>query len=130
MNDLMPLGELRPAGSENSLVVTDKKKGDLAPHMMGVKGLMTRPAGGTVLRVRRREITIADKKYEADPHDLITMIRTVTQQIGDYKQQDNLLAKYMMDALRKARSAMVSDLQKFGIHWEVDKATGESVFWM
>jgi hypothetical protein len=36
----------------------------------------------------------------------------------------------MIAALRKARSAMVSDFQKFGIHWEIDRTTGESMFWM
>jgi hypothetical protein len=51
--------------------------------MMGVKGLMTKPAGGTVLHVKRREIVIEEEKYEADPHDLIVMILTVTQEIGN-----------------------------------------------
>ena len=97
---------------------------------MGVKGLVARPVGGTMLHVRKREIEIAGQRLTADPHDLMAMIRTVTQQIGDYKKQDNLLGQYMVEGLRKVRATIVSDLQKFGIHWEIDKSTGESYFYM
>jgi len=129
MTELMTLGELRPAERDSSVVVADKK-GDHVPHLMGVNGLVQRSVGGTVLRVRKREVTIDEKKYDADPHDLISMIRTITQQIGDHKKEESLLAKYMISGLRKVRSAMVSDLQKFGIHWEIERGTGESIFWM
>lgn len=132
MEDLVPLGQLRPGSKSNSLVVSDRKKNaELAtPSFMGIKGLQTRQVGGTVLHVKRRDVEIEGKLVAADPHDLITLIRTVTQQIGDYKAQDNLLGKYMVAGLRKVRSAMVSDLQKFGIHWEIDKNSGDSTFWM
>ena len=132
MEELVPLGQLRPGSKNNSLVVSDRKKSaELAtPSFMGIKGLQTRQVGGTVLHVKRREVDIDGLKVTADPHDLITMIRTVTQQIGDYKSQDNLLGKYMVAGLRKVRAAIVADLQKFGIHWEIDKGTGDSMFWM
>lgn len=131
--ELVPLGQLRPGAKNNSLVVADKGRGgELAvnPSFMGIKGLQTRQVGGTVLQVRKRDVEIDGLKIAADPHDLIAMIRTVTQQIGDYKAQDNLYGKYMVAGLRKVRSTMVADLQKFGIHWEIDKNSGESLFWM
>lgn len=130
--ELVPLGQLRPGAKNNSLVISDRKTtGELAtPSFMGIKGLQTRQVGGTVLHVKRREVDIDGLKVAADPHDLITMVRTVTQQIGEYKAQDTLYGKYMVAGLRKVRATMVADLQKFGIHWEIDKGSGESMFWM
>ena len=126
---MFALGQLRPVGGVNSLVVADKKKGDLVPQMMGVKGLVARPAG-QVLHIKRRSIEIEGEVVHADPTDLITVIRSITQEIGDWKKLDNLMSKYKVVALRSARQAAVSDLKKFGIHWEIEKSTGESIFYM
>lgn len=130
--ELVPLGQLRPGAKSNALVISDRAKGgELAtPSFMGIKGLQTRQVGGTILHVKKREVDIDGLKVVADPHDLITMVRTVTQQIGEYKAQDTLYGKYMVAGLRKVRATMVADLQKFGIHWEIDKGSGESMFWM
>lgn len=130
--DLVPLGQLRPGSKSNSLLISDRNKNSetAVPSFMGIKGLQTRQVGGTVLHVKKREVDIDGLKVAADPHDLITMVRTVTQQIGEYKAQNSLYGKYMVSGLRKVRAIIVADLQKFGIHWEIDKTSGESMFWM
>lgn len=130
-NDLIPLGQLRPAGNNAStLAVTDRKKGDILPQVMGVKGMVARPTGGSVLHVKRREIVIDEQSHQVDPQDIMTIIRSLTQEIGDWKKMDSIMGCYKVSALRTARQAAVSDLKKFGIHWQIDKATGESIFWM
>jgi hypothetical protein len=130
--DLVPLGNLQPlSGHRNSLIVSEKKKkgGELTPQVMNLQGLQTRPTG-TVLQVRPRDIDIDGQIIPADPYDLIAVIKNLTQQIGDWKKMDNLMGKYMIVALRSARTAAVSDLKKFGIHWQIDKTSGESHFWL
>lgn len=133
VEELVPFGHIQQGVKNNSLVVNDKhlKSGEISgSSFMDIKGIQTRPAGGAVLQIRKREVNIDGYKTEADPHDLITMIRTVTQQIGDYKSMDSLYGRYMVSGLRKVRANIVADLQKFGIHWEIDKNSGESIFWM
>lgn len=125
---MVPLGQLSKSPLGNKLVVSSKKS--TMPARMGVQGLATRPVGGPVVHVKRREIIIDNQHLEADPEDLMTIIRSLTQEIGDLKRQDNLIGHYKVSALRTARQAVVSDLKKFGIHWEIDKVTGESAFWM
>ncbi len=84
-----------------------------------------------VIQIRRREIQIDGKKHQADMYQLITMIKQVTQMIGDYKKENGLLGEYMISALRKARASMVSDLQtNFHVNWQINKQTGDSEFWM
>jgi hypothetical protein len=132
IEEMIYLGQLRPGNKNNSLVVTERAKARQLSmaSLMNVNGLQTRQVGGTILQVKKREVEIDGIKFDADPYDLITMIRTVTQQIGEYKDQQNLFGKYMVAGLRKVRASMVADLQKFGIHWEIDKNSGESMFWM
>lgn len=86
---------------------------------------------GEMVQVRAKPIKIAGKTYNIDPRQLIRMIKQVTQTIGEYKDKDNPYANYVIGALRKARSDMVSDLeQHFGINWEIDEASGRSIFYM
>jgi hypothetical protein len=85
----------------------------------------------SAIQVRAKPIKIAGKVYNIDPHQLIRMIKNVTQSIGEYKSKDNPYADYVVGALRKARSDMVNDLEHhFRIHWEVDESTGRSQFYM
>ncbi len=59
------------------------------------------------------------------------MIKQVTQTIGEYKDRDNPYSGYVIGALRKARSDMVTDLEShFNIHWEIDEHSGKSIFYM
>ena len=86
---------------------------------------------GEMVQVRAKPLKIAGKTYNVDPRQLIRMIKQVTQTIGEYKDKDNPYGSYVVGALRKARSDMVSDLEHhFSIHWEIDEASGRSIFYM
>lgn len=92
--------------------------------------IASRPQG-SVVQVRPKSLKIGGKVYNVDPHQLIRMIKQVTQTIGEYKDKDNPYAGYVVGALRKARADMVSDLEHhFNIHWQIDEASGRSIFYM
>ncbi len=83
---------------------------------------------GTVIETRAKQIKVSGAEYLIDHESLCRAIKNVTQTIGEYKQKDNAYARYVIPALRKARSDMVSDLEShFGIHWEIDEG-GRSRF--
>lgn len=85
----------------------------------------------TMVHVRSKPLKVGGKIYNVDAKQLIRMIRQVTQTIGEYKERDNIYAGYVIGALRKCRSDMVSDLEThFGIHWEIDESCGQSIFYM
>lgn len=74
-------------------------------------------------------VKIDGTDFEVDAAQLIRMVRQVTQTIGEYKRVENAYGSYVIPALRKARSDIVSDLENtFGVHWEIDKSTGQSIF--
>jgi len=84
-----------------------------------------------MVEVRRSTavVRVMGENFEIDPSQFIRMIRQITQTIGEYKAMDNVYGRYVIPALRKARSDMVSDLEnKFGIHWEID-SNGNSRFY-
>lgn len=76
--------------------------------------------GGQI--VHHDPAVVSGTKDGLDSESLMRMIREITQQIGDYKRQNSLCGnRYVIPALRKARAAMVSDLEsKFRIHWKID----------
>jgi len=75
-----------------------------------------------------RVIKVGGELFQIDPAQLMRMIKQITQTIGEYKAMENAYGRYIIPALRKARSDMVSDLENnFGIHWEID-ASGSSRF--
>ena len=93
--------------------------------------IATKPHGGTAVQVRAKPLKINGKVYDVDPKQLIRMIKQITQTIGEYKERDNVYSGYVVSALRKCRSDMISDLeQHFHIHWEIDEASGRSIFYM
>ena len=83
----------------------------------------------TYLQARAKIITVGGGQFQVDADMLMRMIRQLTQQIGEYKDMDNIYSRYVIPSLRKARSDMVSDLERhFSIKWELDKQ-GQSVFY-
>lgn len=92
--------------------------------------VVTAGIGGPVVHVSTKIVKINGRSYRMDPAQLIRMIKTVTQTIGEYKNMDNPNAAYIINAMRKGRSDMVSDLEShFRIHWKIDE-NGNSFFWM
>lgn len=87
--------------------------------------------GGSVVRIPRQDIMLDDKRYSTDPNELISMIKQITQMVGDYRKENTIFGAFMIHGLRKVRASMVATLQQhFKISWSIDKATGESVFSM
>lgn len=88
-------------------------------------------SAGSVIQVRPREVMIAGEKVKVNPYELIRCIKRVTQNIGEYKEMDGIYSKVVIGALRKARGDLVSILEnEFHVHWQIDKTTGESIFFM
>jgi len=89
-----------------------------------------KPANALV-QVRSKELMIAGQKRKVDPYQLIRMIKRVTQNIGEYKDSDDVYSALICGALRKARGDLVTILEsEFHIHWQINQDTGESVFFM
>jgi hypothetical protein len=79
--------------------------------------------------MRPKSITVGGATFQVDADMLMRMVKQITQQIGEYKDMDNIYSRYVIPALRKARSDMVSDLERhFAIKWELDRQ-GQSVFY-
>ena len=84
---------------------------------------------GNLSHIRPKQIRKFGELVYLDPELLMRMIRRVTQNIGEYNDVDNVYAKYIVPALRKARGDMVSDLEThFRIHWRLDEQ-GRSDFY-
>jgi hypothetical protein len=80
------------------------------------------------VRSEPKGIVVGGEEFATDAPTLMRMIRQVTQTIGEYKHMDNIYSRYVIPALRKARSDIVSDLERhFGIKWELN-TQGHSVF--
>ena len=63
-----------------------------------------------------------------DAEVIIRLVKRVTQQIGEYRDADSAYSHYVIPALRKARSDMLSDLEKhFHIKWRL--VNGQSEFY-
>jgi hypothetical protein len=78
---------------------------------------------------RKKELKVCGKKFAVDPRQLIRMIKNITQTIGEYKNQENPSALYVVAALRSARANVAADLENtFNIHWQIDENTGKSIF--
>lgn len=86
---------------------------------------------GAMVEIRRevQRVKINGEYVDIDAPQLIRMIKQITQTIGEHKRTDNAYGLFVIPALRKARSDMVSSLEHiFGIHWEINRHTGESRF--
>lgn len=93
--------------------------------------LATKSQSGALVQVRSKELMIAGKKRKVDPHQLIRIIKRVTQNIGEYKGYEDVYSAVIIGALRKARGDLVNILEdEFHIHWQISNETGESVFYM
>lgn len=87
-------------------------------------------ANTSVIRSPKKNIVINKENHQVDAYGLIRIIRNLTQQIGAYKNSDNVYSAYAKDSLRTMRNNVASDLSKhFGIHWSLD-ANGNSEFWI
>ena len=74
-------------------------------------------------------IQVGGEYFCFDAAQMMRMIKNTTQTIGEYKRMDNGMSRYVVPALRKSRSDMVSDLENhFGVHWECDDK-GKSRFY-
>jgi hypothetical protein len=115
-----------------ALIPLDKEDNDVIVYEnRKASGIALSGSRGAVVQVRSKSLKISGEVYEVDPRTLIRMIKQVTQTIGEYKDKNNPYAAYVVSALRKARSDMVSDLEHhFRINWEIDEATGKSIFYM
>lgn len=117
------------AKTEKTEIATTEEDGDVVVIRKS-NGISISSKRNAIVQVRAKAIKIGDKVYNIDPQQLIRMIKQVTQTIGEYKNRDNPYAGYVIGALRKARSDMVSDLEHhFNIHWEIDEE-GKCVFFM
>lgn len=93
------------------------------------KSLVEPTADGLRVRCKQEIVNVNGKKFEADPRELIRIVKSITMTIGEYKSQGNLQAEYVIPALRKARSQVVSDLEThFRITWRINDQTGKSEF--
>jgi hypothetical protein len=78
---------------------------------------------------RRKAIVISGKSHTLDPKQLCRIIMHTTQQIGEYKAMNNPYSAYVVNALRKARNDMVSDLEvNFNIGHRIGD-NGKSIFY-
>lgn len=93
--------------------------------------LTQRTGGNAIVQVRSKELMVAGKKRKVDPYQLIRLIKRVTQNIGEYKDNEDVYSAVIIGALRKARGDLVGILEEeFHIHWQIDETTGHSVFHM
>lgn len=92
--------------------------------------VVVRPAKRDLVEYRPRTIMIGKEPVRIDAKTLIRGIKQITQTIGEYKNSETAYAKFVIPGLRKVRSDMVSELEHhFGIHWEIDERSGQSVFY-
>jgi hypothetical protein len=103
---------------------------DITIHR-GPSSLSPRAPSNSLVQFRSKAIMIAGQEVKIDPYQLIRAIKRVTQQIGEYKDNDDIFSLVSANAFRKARGDLVNKLEvHFHIHWHIDKETGESVFYM
>lgn len=91
---------------------------------------VTNGVRGHIVQVRPKEISCGGQKRHVDPYQLMGMIKSITQTIGEYKNLDNAFADFATSGLRKTRRDMVSQLEEhFKIHWAIGE-DGRSVFYL
>jgi hypothetical protein len=87
------------------------------------------PRQQPIVQIRKKAIAISGKVHQLDPKQLCRIIMHTTQQIGEYKAMNNPYSAYVVNALRKARNDMVSDLEtNFNIGHRVGE-NGKSIFY-
>lgn len=78
---------------------------------------------------RSKNVTIGHTTHALRPKQLCRIIMHTTQQIGEYKAMNNPYSAYVVNALRKARNDMVSDLEtNFSIGHRIGN-NGQSIFY-
>lgn len=84
-----------------------------------------------IIKINNKDVVINGKKESVDPYQLMGLIKNVTQTIGEYKIHNNVFSYAIIVGLRKSRRELVTKLEEiFGIHWKIDKLTGESIFFI
>ena len=120
--DLIPTSKPKPTGLRPVQKQEIVKQGEI------VHTSLVERRHGTVIEHRAKPIKVSDAEYLIDHESLCRAVKQITQTIGEYKRMDNAYSHYVIPAMRKARSDMVSDLEShFGIHWEIDE-NGRSRF--
>ena len=84
-----------------------------------------------LIRAKEKNIQIGKQAFSVDVYALCGMIRRVTQQIGQYNENDqDAYAAFMVAGLRKIRADMVSSLESaFNVHFHIDD-NGNSQFYL
>lgn len=92
---------------------------------------LVRQAPQAAIQIRSKQVALGGRRIDVDPYQLIRVIKRVTQNIGEYKDLEDVYSTIICGALRKARGDLVNILEsQFHIHWEVDATTGKSIFYM
>lgn len=127
--DAKPTTAIAISNGGGQMVEADK--GDIVIHNSKSTAIAPRGGGAPLVQVRSKAVMIAGERVQVDPYQIIRCIKRVTQNIGEYKGMEDIYAKIVIGALRKARGDLVNILEnEFKIHWQIDKTTGESVFYM
>lgn len=84
-----------------------------------------------LIRAKEKNVQIGKNTYAVDVYEVCGMIRRITQQIGQYNEnQNDAYAAYMVAGLRKIRADMVATLESnFGVHFYIDD-NGNSSFYL
>lgn len=100
--------------------------GTLVPS--GPQEVQNNSHGKVQLQFPRKTVMIGGTQYSVNAEQLMSMIRSITQQIGHYKNNEtDPFAAYMLLGLRQARTAMANSLaSSFGISMRI--VNGSSVF--
>lgn len=127
---MVPVEQGKGIERAGSLVPVANDDDEIVIYNGPSKGMQLTQRPRQLVEFRSKSLKIDGKLYKVNVKQLIRMIRYVTQTIGEYKNQDNPYASYVISALRKARANMVADLENhFNITWEIDEATGRSIFY-
>ena len=130
--NLVPIKPKKISREKISVVHAEIIDSDDRPVTQGqLASLLSRflsPKSTQPLIGRTNTIIIGGEPFDIDPEALMRMVKQITQQIGEYKSMNNTYTRYVVPALRKARSDMISDLEHhFHIKWRLD-SNGQSVF--
>jgi hypothetical protein len=104
--------------------------GVFAPKIKPNSGAVVRRSSGITVRVSPKEIMVGRNYRMVDPQELISMIRNITQSIGEYKAMNNAYGDFVIGGMRKIRRDIVAQLESnFRIHWRLDD-DGNSIFYL
>lgn len=115
------------------IVIDDEKPATNSKSLSNLFGLI-RPqqqkevSVETELSKLTRTIFVGGQKCRVNPVEVIRQIKMLTQQIGQYKSDDNPMSLIIVRGLRSSRAEFVQILeQEFKIFWKIS-LTGDSIF--